>query len=481
MTGELKMTRTVSLSARDRMNAGVRFGVALAACATLLAPAAGAQKQAPPAGGTPKNFQLPSKRTFTLPNGMGVTLVPYGEVPKVTIELMVTTGNVDEGPQEVWLADLTGDLMQEGTTTKTAEEVAQAAARMGGSLNFQVASNQTDIGGDVLGEFAPEMIQLIADVVRNPRMPASELDRLKATRLRQLSIAKSQPQSLAQEKFASVMYPNHSYGRIFPTEQMIQSYTVPQIQRFFDTNFGAARSHLYVAGKFDATAVESAVRSAFSSWKAGSAPVVNIATAKSGRAVYLIDRPKAVQSTLYLGLPIADPSSKDWEAIRVTNAILGGSFGSRITSNIRENKGYTYSPFSQLTSYPKSAYWVQIADVTTNVTGPSLKEIFYEIDRLRKEPVSAEELRGIQNYLAGIFVLQNSTRQGIIDQLQFVRLHGLTDEFLTKRVANVFAVTPADVQRIMMTYIDPAKMPIVVVGDEKVIGEQVKPYQTVTP
>jgi predicted Zn-dependent peptidase len=325
------------------------------------------------------------------------------------------------------------------------------------------------------------MVRLIADVIRNPRLPATELDRIKANRLRQLSIAKSQPQALAQEKFSSVMYPNHPYGRVFPTEQMIQSYTAEQIRRFHETNFGAARSHLYIAGKFDAAAVEAAARAAFGDWKPGTARVANVATPRAGRAVYLIDRPKAVQSTIYLGLPIADPSNRDWEAIRVTNALLGGSFASRITANIRENKGYTYSPFSQLTTYPKSAYWVQQADVTTNVTGASLKEIFYEIDRLRKEPVPAPELLGIQNYLAGIFVLQNSTRQGIIDQLQFVRLHGLTDEFLTKRVANVFAVTPADVQRIMQTYIDPAKMPIVVVGDEKLIGTQVKPYQTVTP
>ena len=459
----------------------LRTAIVSLSLAALLSSPAAAQKQQPPAGGTPKNFQLPAKRTFTLPNGMGVTLVPYGEVPKVTVELMMLTGNVNESAQEIWLADLAADLMQEGTTTKTAEQVAQAAARMGGSLNVSVTSDQTDIGGDVLGEFAPDMVQLIADVVRNPRWPATELDRIKATRLRQLSIAKSQPGSLAQEKLSAVLYPNHPYGRVFPTEQMIQGYTVEQIRRYYDTNFGAARAHLYVAGKFDAARVETAVRTAFADWKAGSPPAANIATPKPGRAVYSIDRPNAVQSTIYLGVPIADPSSKDWEAIRVTNALLGGSFGSRITSNIRENKGYTYSPGSAVVTFPKSAYWTEQADVTTNVTGASLKEIFYEIDRMRKEPVPADELKGIQNYLAGIFVLQNSTRSGIIDQLQFLRLHGLNDEFLTRRVANVYAVTPADVQRIMQTYIDPAKMPIVVVGDEKLISEQLRPYQTVTP
>ena len=136
-----------------------------------------------------------------------------------------------------------------------------------------------------------------------------------------------------------------------------------------------------------------------------------------------------MQSTIYLGLPVVDPSHPDYVALRVTDAILGGSFGSRITSNIREQKGYTYSPFSTINPFLKNAYWAEIADVTTNVTGPSLKEIFLEIDRLQSEPPSTQELQSIQKYLAGIFVLQNSSRNGIINQLQFTELHGLGEAY----------------------------------------------------
>jgi predicted Zn-dependent peptidase len=443
---------------------------------TLTAPAVAQQKEAPPQGGTPKNFNLPERRSFTLPNGLEVTLVPYGEVPKTTIELMVRAGNVNEGPTEVWLADLTGDLMREGTTTRTAEQIAQQTASMGGALTIQVQMDQTDVAGEVLADHAAEFVRLLADVVKNPRFPESELARLKANRLRQLSIAKTQPQQMALEKFRQVVYGNHPYGRIFPTEQMLQGYTLDQVRGFYQKNFGAARSHLYVAGRFDAGDVERAIRSAFGDWTRGTPSNTPAPSPKSDRAVYVVDRPGAVQSTIYMGLPVADPSSKEYQALRVTDALLGGSFGSRITSNIRENKGYTYSPFSQVSVRPKDAYWAEAADVTTNVTGASLKEIFYEIDRLRKEPPSAEELRGIQNYLAGIFVLQNSSRQGIINQLEFAEVHGLGDDYLGSVVPAVMAVTPADVQRIMQTYLDPAKMTIVVVGDEKQIAEQVAPY-----
>ncbi len=183
-----------------------------------------------------------------------------------------------------------------------------------------------------------------------------------------------------------------------------------------------------------------------------------------------------MQSTLYIGLPTFDPSNPDYVPLVVTNALLGGSFGSRITSNIREQKGYTYSPFSLLSTRLHTGYWAEIADVSTNVTGPSIKEIIGEIDRLRGEPPTPAELRGIQNYLAGTFVLRNSTRDGIAGQLAALDLYGLGEDYLRNYVQRVYAVTPADVQRMTQQYIDPAKLAIVVAGDKKVVADQLKPY-----
>jgi zinc protease len=252
------------------------------------------------------------------------------------------------------------------------------------------------------------------------------------------------------------------------------------VKKFYDDHFGAARTHIYVAGKFDAAAMRKAITSAFSAWKRGADPV-RIAPKTAGkRLLEVIDRPNAPQSTLYIGLPVTDPSNPDYMALRVMNAILGGSFGSRITSNIREKKGYTYSPSSQLSARYRDTYWIETADVTTAVTGPSLKEIFYEIDRLRTEAPSQEELDGIKNYLAGIFVLQNSSRQGVIGQLIFRNLHGLGNDYLTTYVQKIHAVTPQQVQQMATKYINPANMTIVVVGDKSKIAEQIAPYEKAT-
>ena len=458
----------------------IKVASALALVLLAAAPLA-AEKQAPPAPGKPKDFQLPAPRKFTLDNGLGVTLVTYGTVPKASVRLSLRTGNIDEKADQVWLADLMGDLMTQGTATKSATDIAEAAARMGGSLDVNVGTDRTDVGGDVLSEFAPDMIRLAADAVRHPKFPESELARLKSDRLRQLSIQKSQAQQQAQEKFRAVLYGDHPYGRLFPTPEMLQGYTVEQVRAFHEANFGAARSRVYVVGRFDAKAIEAAIREAFGDWKKGAPPTVNRPKPKSERAVHQIDRPGAPQSTIAMGLPVPDPSSPDTVALQVTNTLLGGSFASRITSNIRESKGYTYSPTSQVSNRNRDSFWAEFADVTTKDTGASLKEIFAEIDRLRAEAPTEKELAGFQNYLAGTFVLQNSSRGGILGQLQFVDLNGLPEDYLSTFVRKVYAVTPADVQRVAKSYIVPDRMAIVVVGDRKLVDEQVVPFGKTNP
>lgn len=445
--------------------------LALAASAPLFG-----QKQAPPEPGKPKGFSVPAPHKFTLDNGMAVTLVEYGTLPKVTVRLAVRTGNIDEKAGEVWLSDVAGDLLSQGTETRTAAQIAEAAARMGGELNVAVGEDRTDLTGDVLSEFGPEMAALIADVAMHPKFPESELARLKGDRQRQLSIAKSQPQQMASEKFRALLYGDHPYGRLFPTEEMLKGFTIEQVRAFYDSNYGAARAHLYAAGKFDGKAMEAAIRKAFSGWKRGAAPSVNLPKPKSAHRLETVDRPGAVQSTIYLGMPVTDPSSSDWVALGVMNSLLGGSFGSRITSNIREQKGYTYSPNSQVSTRYRDGYWVETADVTTKDTGASLKEILAEIKKLQTDPPSEEELKGIQNYLAGTFVLQNSSRGSIISQLAFVDLHGLPEDYLNTYVSRVYAVTPAQVRQMAAKYIQSDKATIVVVGDKKVIAEQVAPY-----
>jgi zinc protease len=452
-------------------------GLMPVALALTLAVPAAAQKQEPPPAGTPKDLKLPPKREFTLSNGMAVTLVPFGTVPKVAVVLAVRAGRANERPDQTWLSELTGDLMQEGTRTIPAAKLAEQVAGMGGDLSVTVGSDQTTVGGEVLGERAADMVRLVADVARNPLLPAAELERLKADRLRTLSIQKSQPQPLAEEKFRAILYGATPYGRLFPDEAAFRRITLDQVRTFHRTNFGAQRSHLYVAGVFDRAAVESAIRKAFGDWQRGPTAAPAQPKSRAQRTLVLLDRPGAVQSTIIMGLPVPDPADSDYVPLLVTNSLLGGAFGSRITSNIREQKGYSYSPFSAVTDQYRLAHWAEQADVTTNVTGASLKEIFGEIDRLRSEAPPQPELTGIERNLAGVFALQNSSRLGVIGRLQFVDFHGLPDAYLTDYVKRVLAVTPEQVKTIADRYLQPDSMTIVVVGDKKTVADQLKPYE----
>jgi zinc protease len=433
-------------------------------------------RQTPPPGGPPRNFALPPRQNLQLDNGMQVTLVHYGLVPKVNVLLVLRSGNVDEAADQIWLADLTGQMLKEGTTTRSATQIAEQAAGMGGSVDVSVSPDQTFISGEALSEFGPRMIALLGDVVEHPAFPASQLARHRADLQRQLSIQTSQPQATTAAEFNKLLYPDHPYGRWFPTNAMLGSYTMDQVRGFYQQQYGAGRAHLYVVGVFDGDSVQQAVRTAFSGWAPGPAAVGNVPKPVTERRIILIDRPGAPQSTIYLGLPVADPSSPDYMALVVTNALLGGAFSSRITADIREAKGYTYSPFSTIATRYHTAYWAEVADVTTADTGPAIGEIFKQVDSLRAAPPSPQELAGTQNYLAGIFVLRNSSRQGIIGQLAFMQLHGLGDDYLTQYVDHVHAVTPEQVQEMAKKYLDPQQMLLVVTGDRTKILKQLQAF-----
>ena len=431
-----------------------------------------AQKQTPPEGGEPKGFTLPEKEVINYDNGLKLVMVPYGSIPKATINITLKTGNINEKEGQVWISDLLADLMEEGTTSDYS--VKDKLAGMGGNLNVGVGTHTTTLNTNVLAEFAPEAFKILSDVLVNPQLPESELERLKNNMKRNITVSLSRPGTQARKDFFAEMYPDHPYGRLYPTTEMVDSYTLSDVKSFYDENFGAERTTVYVVGQFDAEEVKAAVEEQLGSWRKGAEANYPIAEAQSKGSVKIIDRPGAPQSTIYFGLPVASPSDEDYIALDVMNSLLGGSFGSRITSNIREDKGYTYSPSSALYSNYKSGLWYESADVTTEYTGASLDEIKKEIVRLQNEAPSKEELQGIQNYESGLYILQNSTPGGIIGQLNFLDVHDLPESFLVDKVKNINAVTPEEIQEMAQKYIQPEKMTLIVVGDKEKINDQIK-------
>ena len=432
------------------------------------------EKETPPEGGEPKNYNLPAKEIVTLDNGLKLVMIKYGSIPKATVQFTVKTGNINENEDQVWLADLLADLMQEGSTTKSATDIADQMAAMGGDLSISVGNHTSSLTSSVLYEFAPDAVELMADVLRNPLWPEESLDRLKNDMKRDLAVRVSRPRSQAFRDFMATMYPDHAYGRVYPTEEMVDSFTTEDIKDFYESNFGARRTTVYVVGNFNRDMVVDAVQNSMAEWREGEDSNYPVAEAVTAGGTKIIDRPGAPQSSIYFGLPVADPSSPDYIDLDVTNSVLGGSFASRITSNIREDKGYSYSPYSTLSEYYKSGLWYEVADVSTEHTGASLEEIKKEIALLQSEAPSQEELDGVINYESGIFVLQNSSRGGIINQLVFLDIHDLPDSFLENKVQNFYGVTPAKVSEMTRKYIRPEEMTLIIVGDKEKIESQIQ-------
>ena len=427
----------------------------------------------PPAPGQPRDFTMPARETVQLANGLSLTFIDYGTVPLVTVFAVVRTGNIDEG-ESTWLADVAVEMFKEGTTTRSAADIARSAAGMGGSLSVGAGAEQTSIGISALSEHAAAAADLVADVLRNPRFPESELPRVLANFERSLSIARSEPDSMAAEALARLVYGNHPFGHVLPAPGQLERYDIAAVRGFYERNFGARRTHVYVAGRYDRVALEAALRRAFGDWREGAAPSDLPPKVSDRLQLQLIDRPGAPQSSLRMAVAVPNPAAELYFPTTLTNSLLGGTFSSRITTNLREDKGYSYSPDSSISARRGNALWVMSAEITAEHTSEALTEIFREIERLQHEPPAAEELDAIKRYRAGIFVIGNSSPNGVLGQLAFMDLHGLPPEFLTHWVANMYAVTPQQVTDIARRYILPARMTIVVVGDLKAFGDSVR-------
>jgi predicted Zn-dependent peptidase len=234
--------------------------------------------------------------------------------------------------------------------------------------------------------------------------------------------------------------------------------------------------------------VKATIEQVFGGWAAGPERLSVVPTAQPGPKVILVDRPGSAQSTVRLAWPAPVAGSPADVPFEVMDALLGGSFTSRITKNIREDKGYTYSPFSSVDFNPGEGSWTFNADVTTDVTGAALKEVFGEIRKLQTEAIPEAEGTGIRTWMSGTYILQNAGQAGLIGSLAQVDLLGLPSDWITTYVPKVIAVTNPQIQQAAREHLPLDKATLIVVGDLVKVEPQLKalpelqgvPFQRVT-
>jgi predicted Zn-dependent peptidase len=241
-------------------------------------------------------------------------------------------------------------------------------------------------------------------------------------------------------------------------------------------------AHLIVVGDIDVAKTFAEIEKAFSGWKSGIVPPEEnpAVPTRDKRQIYFVNRPGSIQSAIYIGNVSIPRKNKDYFAIRTANTIYGGSFYSRLTKNIRETRGYTYSPFSSSNTLAKSGSFVAGAFVRNEVTGPTLLEIFYELDRMRVLPVTDEELNAAKEFSTGNFSIELASQFGLAGRINTIYTYDLDKNFIDEFRPKIEALTNADIQRVAAKYFDTYRAAIVIVGDWDKVKDQVTPFGDVT-
>jgi zinc protease len=410
----------------------------------------------------------------TLSNGLEIVLVESHTIPKFTGELFFRSGNAVTVASAPGLADITAAVVRTGTTARASRQIEEDLRRMGADLSSGAGADNSVISFAGLVDFSDGLLALVSELAQQASFPADEFERERRQMLEGLRIERTTPGFLAGERLRRVLFDQHPYGTVSPTEAQVTAYRVEQLSDFYKTHYRPGNALLVMVGDFAPREMLAQIEKAFGAWPSG--PVEEAPNPPlpelQGRRVYLVHLPGAVQAQILVGNRAITRRHPDWLRLTLANSIYGGAFNSRLVMNIREQKGYTYSPRSGAHPLRNHGYFSIGAAVRNDVVAATLTEIFYEIDRMRSTPVGEEELTDARTYVTGVFSLGLATQDGLAGQLATTTLEKLPEDFLETYRDRVLNLTATDVLDAAQKYFDSAHAQIVIVGDRAQIESQ---------
>ena len=445
--------------------------------ALLALPAAGAAQQfptTPPRLGAAPAVTPPVPVQRQLANGMKVLYVRQPELPVVSAALVVRGAGTTEDPSTLpGLASFTASMLDEGAAGKSALQIADALDLLGASLSTGANWDAATANLYVLKKNFPAALGILADVVLRPDFNPSDLQRVRDERITNLTRAKDEPTAIAGNAFASLVYgARHPYGR-FATVEATRTLDRDRVTAFHHAAYRPENATLILVGDVDPAALQPAVERAFGAWRAtGAAPTLegSLDAPQIGTTtIYLVDKPGAAQSEIRIGHPGVARNTPDYFALQVLNTLLGGAFTSRLNQNLRETHGWTYGARSGFSMRQGAGPFTAQAGVVTAKTDSSLVEFFKELNRIRTEPIPAEELEKAKRYLALSFPQSLETTQDVTGNLASLVTYGIDPSWLGSYVQGVMAVSADDVRRAADRYVRPGNSVVVVVGDRSKI------------
>jgi predicted Zn-dependent peptidase len=427
----------------------------------------------PPVLAAPPALRVPPITTRQLPNGLKIVIVEQHELPIADVLLEVRSGGEADPANRTGTAALTAALLTEGTTSRSALQIADQAAFLGVRVGAGSGWEQSTISLHTPTAQLDSGMALFADIALHPAFPPPDLERVRKVRLTSLQQLRDRGPAIADRAYATALYgEQHPYGRpLAGTEASLAAVSRSDLQGFYDTYYRPNNATLLVVGDVKPDDVERRAQALFGGWARAAVPTPTNATAQTPKAttLVLIDKPGAAQSSFRIGGIGAPRSTKDYFALQVLNTILGGSFTSRLNQNLRETKGYTYGAGSGFSMRRQAGPFTASAEIVSAKSDSALLEFMKELRAIR-DTVPADELAKAKRYLQLGLPQEFETTGSIASQLLPLITYGIPLDFYNSAVENIGAVTQADVQRVARQYVDPSRLTMVIVGDRKTIG-----------
>ncbi|WP_457671363.1 M16 family metallopeptidase [Thiolapillus sp.] len=420
-----------------------------------------------------KPLVLPDVVEKQLANGLTLWLIERPGLPLVSMYLAANAGEASDPGQLKGLSNILSATISSGTGQRSSRQIAEQLQALGAEIDVGIGKDISYIGINGLSTETDALLEILADTARNASFPEEEVKLAIENELQSIIASKSQPAYDLNQVFYRRLFGEHPYAFVNPDPEVIRKITRSDLRQAYLQRFQPGQAILILVGNLATTQMEALANQHFGTWENREQKPADIPPAPETPrpGLMVVDRPNSVQSTIYVGRPMPAAGNADEFSLKVANTILGGAFGSRLTMNIREDKGYTYSPRTSIIDWSKGGMFRASASVRNEVTAATLVEIFYELDRLAATLPEDQELTRAQRYLKGSFLLANETSSALAATLTNYWIDGKTPGDLAKYVPGIEGVNKQDVQQMGRKYFASRKQAVTISGDAKAIAD----------
>ncbi|MBI3231001.1 MAG: insulinase family protein [Burkholderiales bacterium] len=428
----------------------------------------------PKAGAEPK-LVLPKAETFTLANGLTVIYHRNPSLPLVAAELVIKSGSANNPLGKAGLAAFTTKLLEEGSAKRTALQIADDVAQLGATLETGSTQSASFVNIYSLKSNFGKALEIVADIAQHPAFPTAEIERQRASRLGELTQEREKPNAVSARVSRLALFGEQhpaAYTSL-GTESALKAFSQQDVQEFWSKNFLPNNAALIISGDVNSDELKALVQAQFGEWKAGAKVVDASATPKTTDAkVVIVDKPGAPQTALSVVALGPVRKTADFEALQVMNAALGGLFTSRITNNLREDKGYTYGTHANFAYGRNFGQYSLTGGIRTDVTAPAVSEILKEVKGMIAKPMPAAELQGAKNSQVLTLPATFATNSAIGASLSNLFIYDLGVDYFSTLPKRFSGVTAKKAQDVAAKYLAPKNLLIVAVGDKAKIAPE---------